>query len=335
MSAIASNPPIPGKPIDPPPKETPDIVEKADDADSVAAETLSVLYRALNRFNYAKASVLAAGTTYYIFLAMFSLIALAYGIASLFGADQMAKYLTEAIYEAFPGLLGDEGIDPDTLRSVGQTASIVGLVVMVYAGGGAMVAIGSSIHLIYGAPPDPRGFIMKRVIGIAWMFPLGILLLLSLVGGSVIYGVSTRWMVDLGIEGTETRLFINAAGIVLILLADFLLMVIILGKFGGIRPPTRALLLGSIAGALVVQILRIPMAWILQFSIDQPEYGALAIPIGVMLVINLNAYAIFGAAALAAGFAEKDVALEDIVSTTGIEEAQVEPESPASEPSAE
>lgn len=326
MTAIASNPPIPGTPIDPPPKETPDIIEKVDDADGVAADAVGIVYRAINRFNYAKATILAAGTTYYIFLAMFSVIALAYGLTAIFGADQVARYLTEAISEAFPGLLGDDGIDPNTLRAVGQTASIVGLVVMMYAGGGAMVATAASIHLIYGAPPDPRGYITKRAIGIAWLFPLGFLLLFSFVGSTVIYRVSVRWMIDLGIEGTSSQFAINTVGVLMTLLADFLLMYLVLGKLGGIRPPTRALGIGAVAGALVVQILRIPMAWILEFSIDQPEYGALAIPIGVLLVIFLNANAVFGSAALTAGIAEKDVPLEEIVSTTEIEEAQVEPD---------
>lgn len=324
MTAIASNPPIPGTPIDPPPKEAPGLIETVDDVDHVAAEAVGVAYRAINRFNYAKSTILAAGTTYYIFLAMFSLIALAYGLTSIFGADKMAQYLTQAIGEAFPGLLGEEGIDPNDLRSVGQTASIIGLVVMMYAGSGAMVATASSIHLIYGAPPDPRGYLMKRVIGMAWLVPLGLLLLVSFVGGTVIYRLSVRWMIDLGIESSNLQVLINSAGIIVMLLADFLLMYIVLGKLGGIRPPKRALQIGAAAGALVIQILRIPMAWILEFSIDQPEYGALAIPIGVLLVIYLNANAVFGSAALTAGIAEKDVPIDDIISTTDIEEAQAE-----------
>ena len=36
--------------------------------------------------------------------------------------------MTEALNNAFPGVVGDEGIDPETLRSAGRTAGIIGLV---------------------------------------------------------------------------------------------------------------------------------------------------------------------------------------------------------------
>lgn len=324
MPAIASNPPIPGKALDPPPKEVPDLIQKVDDADSAAAATVGVGYRAVTRFNFARASLLAAGTTYYSFLAMFSLIALAYGIAAIFSADRVAGYLTEAISEAFPGLLGEEGIDPAELRAIGQTASILGLIAMLYAGSGAMVATSSSLHLIYGAPPDPRGYIMKRVALLGWLLILGPLLLFSFVAGSVTYGVANRVMDSVGIEGSPDRVLTQIAAIAFTLLADFLLVYLILGRLGGIRPPTKSLLLGSIAGAFAIQILRVPMAWILEFSIDKPQYGALAIPIGVLLVFYFNTNAVFGAAALAAGFAERDVPLEEITPAMEIEEAQQE-----------
>jgi uncharacterized BrkB/YihY/UPF0761 family membrane protein len=74
----------------------------------------------------------------------------------------------------------------------------------------------------------------------------------------------------------------------------------------------------------VIQILRIPMALILEFSADKPQYGALAIPIGVLLVLYLNSITVYGAAALTAGIAERDVPLEEIA--PAIETAEAQPE---------
>ena len=315
MSAVASNPPIPGEPLDPPPDDVPSIIQKIEDYDHAAAVTVGVGYRAVNRFNVAKSPLLAAGTTYYTFLAMFSLIALAYGITALVGTDRIASYLTEAISEAFPGLLGEDGIDPAALSATGQAASIVGLVVMLYSGGGAMVAASNSIHLIYGAPPDPRNYFMKRLVLLGWLLIIGPLVAYSFVAGSISYSVSSRVFDAVGIEASADRFIVNATGILLTLAADFLVAYLILGRLGGIRPPTRALVTGAVAGAFALQILRIPMGVILSFSIDKPQYGALAIPIGVLFVLYLNSSAIYGAAALTAGIAERDVPLDEIIPT--------------------
>jgi membrane protein len=308
-------PPIPGSPIDPPPKEPPELVQNLDESEGVASTTAGVSYRALTRFNHARASLLAAGTTYYLFLALFSLIALGYGITALLDADQIASYLTQAISEAFPGLLGDEGIDPAQLRSVGQAASLVGLVVMLYAGSGAMVAASGSIHQIYGAPPDPRNFVKGRARLLGWLLVIGPLIALSLVGGTLILNFADRVMSNAGIEGTTDRYLIRFLAALFVLGADYLVVHLMLGRMGGIRPSKRALMIGAVAGGLIIQLLRIPMALIVDLSTDKPQYGALAIPIGVLLVLYLNSMTLYGAAALCAGYSEREVPIEEIIPT--------------------
>ncbi len=148
-------------------------MQDLDHAEGAATTAVGVGYRALIRFNYARSTLLAAGTTYYVFLALFSLIALAYGVTAIFNADRMASYVTEALSEAFPGLLGDEGIDAAQLRAVGQAASVVGLIAMLHAGSGAMVAASGSIHDIYGAPLDPRNYVVKRLRLLGWLVVIG------------------------------------------------------------------------------------------------------------------------------------------------------------------
>ena len=59
------------------------------------ATTVGVGYRAFNRFSHAKASLLAAGTTYHLFLAMFAIIAFGYGVAATIGSEEVSQYLTE------------------------------------------------------------------------------------------------------------------------------------------------------------------------------------------------------------------------------------------------
>lgn len=329
MTRVAALPPIPGAVIDPPPKEAPDVVRELDESSSTAGATAGVAYRAVARFNHARGTLLAAGTTYYVFLSLFSLIALGYGITALLDADRIANYITQAITEAFPGLLGDEGIDPDQLRAVGQAASLIGLAVMMYAGSGAMVAASSSIHLIYGAPPDPRNYVKKRARLLTWLLVLGPLIVLSLVGGTLILNFANRVMDGMGIDGTPERYLVRSIAAIAVLATDYLIVHLLLGRMGGIRPPAKALVVGAAAGGMFIQLLRVPMALIVDLSVAKPQYGALAIPIGVLIVLYLNSMTIYGAAALTAGFAERDVPIDEIVPTSDIEAPEPDDDGPA------
>ena len=255
---------------------------------------------------------------------MFSLIALAYGITALFGADRLASYITIAVSEAFPGLLGEEGIDPATLRTVGQTAGIIGLITMLYAGGGAMASANSSIHLIYGAPKDPRNYALNRMRLLGMLLIIAPLIAFSFVAGPFTTRFGNRVLTAMGLESSGHQILGIILTIVLTLAADFLVFYILLGRVGGIRPPTKPLVTGSMLGALAVQLLRIPMALILDFSIDKPQYGALTVPIGVLLVLYLNNVMLYGAAAFTAGMAERDVPLEEITPVTDLEDTAVE-----------
>jgi len=65
------------------------------------------------------------------------------------------------------------------------------------------------------------------------------------------------------------------------------------------------------------------MALILGFSVDRPQYGALTMPSGFLLVVYLNSLRLCGAAALTADFAERDVPIDEIKPAVDVETAQV------------
>lgn len=316
----AALPPIPGRVLDPPPRVTPEAVRRLEEADNAAGVAAGVGFRALTRFTVARSTLLAAGTTYYVFLALFSLVALGYGVTALLGADQISDYLTRALGEAFPGLIGDDGIDPDLLRSIGQTAGLIGLVAMLYSGGGAMTAASGSIHLIYGAPRDPRNFVVRRIRLLGWLVAIGPLILASLVAGIATQNFSSKVLDLFGWEGTSELVFVQLLATVLTLGLNFLVVYLALGRLGGIRPPSRSLVIGSLAGAVVLQLLRVVMGLVLKVSADKPQYGALTLPISILLVLYLNTLTLLAASALTAGIAERSVPIDEILATDDADE---------------
>lgn len=314
--------PIPGRPLDPEPRETPDAVRRLDEIDGATGAVAGVGFRAFTRFSVARATLLAAGTTYYVFLALFSLVALGYGVTALVGAEQISDYLTRALGEAFPGLIGDDGIDPDLLRSIGQTAGLIGLVVMLYSGGGAMAAASGSIHLVYGAPLDPRNFLVKRLVLLGWLVVIGPLILASLVAGIATQNFSSRVLDLFDRSGTSNLVVVQVLAAALTLGLNFVVVYLALGRLGGIRPPTRPLVIGSLVGAVALQLLRVVMGLVLKLSADKPQYGTLTLPIGILLVLYLNTLALFAASALTAGIAERSVPLDEILPAGETEEVE-------------
>ncbi len=309
MIATANPPPIPGETIDPAPKEAPDRVKEMDAKEGAVGVGVGVGYRAFTRFSQSVASLLAAGTAYYLFLAMFSILAFVYGLVTAIGADAVAEYVTEALTEAFPGLVGDDGIDPEQLRQVGQTTSIVGAIGLLYGGTGSVVASMKAVHRIYGAPPDSRNFVVARLRALGWLFALGLLILLSFTTATFTSNVSTQVLESLGIDW-RPNVLLDIGVVVLTLALNALIIYLVLGNFGGIRPNRRSRLVGAGLGGVVASVVQSLLSVLISFTIDKPQYGALAAPIGILFVLYLFSMTLYGCAAVTAGVADKDVPLD-------------------------
>lgn len=291
--------PIPGEEIDPPPKNKAKTAKKIDEK----SRSAGVGFRALHRFTGARASLLAAGTTYYVFLSIFALVALAYGVVALAGADRIAATLTESLDEAFPGLIGAEGIDPQQLKDIGQASSIVGLVGMLYAGSGAMGSVSQSIHQIYGAPKDPRNFVLSKLRLIMWVLIIAPLILVSFAHTGLVGLMAGPTLRALGLDGVVGETLLTSVSLVFFLAVDFFIIYLLLSNMGGIRPRKKARAIGAGVGAVGIEILKVLMGAIISFTVAKPQYGAFAAPIAVMFVLYLQTMTLYIGASVTAGVA--------------------------------
>ncbi len=294
-------PPISGRRLDPPPKalnETVDQIMRRHRAAGVG-------YRAFIRFSYAKATLLAAGTTYYVFLSLFALVALGYGVAAILGSEQLSDAISEGLVAAFPGITSEDGSAASSIRSAGQTTSIVGLAVLLYSGSAAMYAASRSLHFIYGAPKDPRGYVRARLRLLAWLLVIAPLALLSYLISGAIVGFANDVFSDLGITGPVAQGLVLLGGLVFALALDFLVMFLLLSRFGGILPRRSARLVGAGVGAVAIEGLKYVMALIVAWSLSQQQYGVFATSIAALLVIYLQCITLFLCAALTGALSEE------------------------------
>lgn len=307
---VAAPPPIGGTAVDPPPKPVPSFAERLD-----RTALGAVAYRAMRRYSYANVGLLANGTAYYLFLSLFSLLAFAYGVVTVIGADNLAATLTDALNEALPGLVGDEGIDPAQLRSTGATAGIVGLLVLLYSGLGAVGAAGKSLHLIFGAPPDPRSFVRAKARHLLVLLGVAPLIVVSFASLSLTSSLIGPLLEAMGLDSGPMRGMLAGAGVLVGLAVDALIVWILLGTLGGIRPPQRPRLMASMIGALAIGVVKQLLDVIITWSLDKPQYGAFAAPLAVLFVLSLLSNVLYASAALAAGISDRDVPLEELEPT--------------------
>ncbi|HYO18269.1 MAG TPA: YhjD/YihY/BrkB family envelope integrity protein, partial [Dermatophilaceae bacterium] len=226
--------PIPGDLVDPPARDLPERVRLLQSRRGPVGAGVSVGMRTSTRFTHSRATLLAAGTTYYLFLALFSVLTLGYGLTAALGAEQLSGYITEALSEAFPGLVGGSGIDPEQLRSSAQATSIVSAIGLLYGATGAVLAASRSLHAVYGAPKNTRNFVRVRLWALGWFLVLAPLVLLSFVSASFTADLSDRLLAALGLNWGGTTPLLGAAALVLTMVLNFLVMHLMLGRLGGI-----------------------------------------------------------------------------------------------------
>jgi len=310
MASAAAPPPIDGTVIDPPPSDPPAFAQKLDQT-----TVGGVAYRAMIRYNYAKVGLLASGTAYYMFLSLLSLLAFAYGVIAIIGADELSVKLTESLNEALPGLVGEEGIDPEVLKSTGTAAGIVGLVVMLYSSLGAVNGASASMHMIYGAPPDPRPFVKAKLRAVGLLLLVAPLMAISFIAVSLTSSAIDPLLERIGWDSTGTVVLLHILGLVVGFLLDVLILWILLGMLGGIRPLKRPRMIACLIGAVLIGLLKQLMDAIVTWSLDKPQYGALALPLATLFVLSLMATVLYGSAALVGGISDLEKPMEELEPT--------------------
>lgn len=307
MASHAAPPPIAGTTIDPPPADVPAFAERLD-----RTAVGGIGYRALRRYSNANVGLLAAGTAYFLLLSLFSLLAFSYGVIAVIGAEDLATRLTDAVGDALPGLVGEDGIDPDLLRTAGRTAGIVGLLLMLYSSLGAVGGASSAMHLVFGAPPDPRPFVKAKARHLATLLMVAPLILISVASVSLTSDLIRPLLETLGLDSGPVRAGLTGLGLLVGFGIDVLILWLLLGRLGGIRPHARPRLVASLIGAVALGVVKQLLETIVAWSLDKPQYGAFAAPLAALVILSLLAQVLYATAAIAAGISDADVPLEEL-----------------------
>lgn len=240
------------------------------------------LVRSIDRYVDVEGSLLAAGVTYYGFLALFPLVAVAYGLLALLSrlVPAVRDDITQAIGDSLPASL-----DLDTLTTAGLTVGVVGLGLLLYAGLRWLSGLRRALVLVRGGSPRAVAWWRGLLVDVVTLVLLGAVVLVSVAATVVVGTVSSLAGRLLGEDSAVSVLLLQAGGTAVAVLASFLVYLSLLGALSGGGLPRRRLLVGSLVGALGFEVLKQALTLIVAGASRNVVYGVFATTVGLLVWI--------------------------------------------------
>lgn len=236
--------------------------------------------RAVDDYLDAQGSLLSAGMTYYGFLAIFPLVAVALGVASVLSrvVPSVEKTLRENLGQVAPNA------DLDALASAGIAVGIIGLAVMLYAGVRWVGALRRSLTVLSGRPPRSVPYLRGLVRDTLTLALLGLAVLVSIafsIVGQLASGVFASWFGS-GAGSTTLRVLT----IVGALATDLGIGWVLYRGIPGQPLQGRRLLVTAVVAGIGFEVLKQAGGLIVAAASKNVVYGTFAATVGVLIWIS-------------------------------------------------
>ncbi|MFF4559431.1 YihY/virulence factor BrkB family protein [Streptomyces sp. NPDC001435] len=244
-------------------------------------------WRAFERLDAVHWARLAAAITFTSFLALFPLITVGAAIgAKLLSEDQLGK-LQDKIAAQAPGL--SDLLDLDSLVAQAGSAGLIAGALLLVIGINWVGALRGCLRAVWEKEQDPGNPFLLKFKDSVVLVGLGAVGLVA-IGSSVFANSAVGWAADkVGIEGGAGRALLFFAGLAIALVVDFLLLVYLLTRLPRVYPGRRAVVVAGLIGAVGFELLKLLLTGYLQGVAAKSMYGAFAVPVAVVLWINLMA----------------------------------------------
>lgn len=237
------------------------------------------VWQTLQRFADIQGSLLAAGITYYGFLALFPLAAVTYGVLSLLVL--LVPALESGVKDILPPELA-ASIDLSQLASAGVTTGLIGLAVMLYAGVRLVAALRRALTLVFGGSPRDLPFVRGVVRDAVTLVVLGLALLAAVAATALTTVVGS--FVD-RLLGPNSELDVWLVRLLALLVSLLTLWAIFLALYRLLpspRPALRVALRGALLGAVGGQVITQIGAVIIASASGNVVYGTFAVTVGLL-----------------------------------------------------
>ena len=254
---------------------------------------LDHLVHAGGHYNRVQGDVLAAGVTYYVFLALFPVLLLVAAVAGfvLRGDPLLQDQLVAGIRDAVPGDTGRRLADQvDGAVDSAGTFGVVGLVGFLLVGLGAMDKLRVGMDVVWRGRPDPPDLLGDRLKDLGALLGLGAAGALSIALTTGATAASSRVLDALGLADRPGAFLVTGAlAIGLALAGDTLVFLWVLKGVPGNPFGVRQLLPGAVFGAVGFEVLKLVGNWYLSRIGQNVTAQTLGSFVGLVVWINVVA----------------------------------------------
>ena len=246
--------------------------------------------RMQEHYTQTNSSQLAGAVTYFGFLSIFPILALAFfvvgWISKVYPGAQ--SDLHKALDSVLPGLVGSGPgqIQLATFEHSASAVGIVGLLGVLYAGLGWIDSLRSALETVFDIPRNQMpNVILGKLLDLATMAVLGVVLIASVGVTGVVRGLSSRILGWIGLTAGANWLLWLAA-LVLGIAANTVLFFTMFRLLGRPRAQHRYQWQGAVLGAIGFEALKNLSVYLLGAAKGQPAFQVFGISLILLVWIN-------------------------------------------------
>lgn len=243
------------------------------------------VWRVYEHLDARKWQRLAAAITFTSFMAFFPMVVVGVAIGASFLTPQQMKDVKKTIAEQVPGI--SDQIDIQSLADHAGTIGLVAGAALLFTGVNWAGTLRECLRAVWDLEEDPGNPVLLKLKDLAVLLGLGFAGLVSMAGSA--FAVSAvDWVADrVGlVEGGVGTWLLRLAGYAAAVGADFLLLWYVLRVLPRVSPPTRALVVACLIGAVGFELLKLLLGGYLQGVAAKNTYGAFGVPIALLLWIS-------------------------------------------------
>ena len=282
----------------------------------VGAVLRSRLWRANARLGRARGTVLAAGIAFYGFFSLFPLLAIGFAVLGWIarGNEQLQRDVVAYLQDALPvqGVFGSgagalvdpsELVDTVTSEPVLGWAGLIAVGALLFTGLGWLSALRGGIRSVFLLPPLPVDIVRAKLMDLAVAPTLGLLVVASAVASVTANTLTEQLLGLVGLQESVVGSLTTRLVVVLTVgVLDAVLFVLLYRVLAHAGLPWRQLVSGAVLAAVLVGLLKLFAGVLLDGAADRPVLAAFAVPVALLVWLNLTGRAtLFGAAYAAVG----------------------------------
>ena len=259
--------------------------------------------RTQQHYGETKAGQQAGAVTYFGFLSVFPILALAFFVIGYVAkvAPESKDTLRDAIQSMLPGIIGtgDNQLQLKDIEDAAGAVGLIGLVGVLYSGLGWLSALRDALIAVFALPErEQPSFVMGKVRDLLTLVVIGIVMLVAVAVTGVVAGFSQEMLGWFGLS-KDLDWLVKLVTIVLGIPANVVLFYVTFRLLAAPDIPRRAMLAGALLGAVGFELLKQASQLLIKNTEGQPAFQAFGIALILVVWINYTSRVTLYAAAWA------------------------------------